>query len=116
MDSPGSHKKTLVAAFDFGTSYSGYAYALLSDYEKNPQDFKVQLNEWTSNFNSDRTTKTPTTVLFNPAKEFDSFGYEAQEKFVDLMEKKEHGDWYYFTDFKMKLYDQMVSNLPAPLS
>ncbi|KAJ8304660.1 hypothetical protein KUTeg_018243 [Tegillarca granosa] len=103
-------KKLLVAAIDFGTSYSGYAYAFLSDYEKNPQGFHIQLNEWTTNFTNERTAKTPTTVLFTPEKEFDSFGYEAEETFVNLIEKKEHRDWYYFKNFKMKLYDNLIVN------
>ncbi|XP_069123375.1 heat shock 70 kDa protein 12B-like isoform X2 [Argopecten irradians] len=51
--------------------------------------------------------KAPTVALFDPNKDFHSFGYEAQEKFFDLTEYKEDGEWYYFSKFKMQLFDKM---------
>ena len=56
-----------------------------------------------------RTEKTPTVLLLNPDTKFHSFGYEAETKYAQLSEKQMHKDWYYFQNFKMKLYGDRVN-------
>lgn len=94
----------VVAAFDLGTAFSGYAYA----YRDNPKVVYVKEN-WNSG--SALSSKTPTCILLNPDKEFHAFGYEAEKKFADLSENDEHQDWILFRRFKMLLHDREVTYL-----
>lgn len=55
-----------------------------------------------------RTEKTPTVVLLKPDREFEAFGYEAQNKYAKLCEKNKHKEYYYLQNFKMKLYGGKV--------
>ncbi|XP_060596211.1 heat shock 70 kDa protein 12B-like [Ruditapes philippinarum] len=66
----------LVVALDFGTTYSGYAFS----FRDNP--LNVQTNKgWIAGSDQLISLKTPTCVLLNPFEQFDSFGYEAENKF-----------------------------------
>ncbi|XP_052784688.1 heat shock 70 kDa protein 12A-like [Mya arenaria] len=95
------HKPLLVAAFDFGTTYSGYAFS----FRGNPN--KIQTNStWYAGGGSSKlmSLKTPTSVLLNPEGQFDSFGFEAEDKYAGLAEDDEHHDWKLFRRFKMVLH------------
>ncbi|XP_053390945.1 heat shock 70 kDa protein 12A-like, partial [Mercenaria mercenaria] len=94
-------KKLLVAAIDFGTTSSGFALSLLKDYENDKT--KIFNYMWKPN-DQPRTHKTPTCVLLKPDKSFHSFGFEAEEKYIELAEDDKHKDWRFFRRFKMKLY------------
>ena len=59
----------LVAAIDFGTTYSGYAFAFTSE----PNNIRMNKNWAAEKYDS---YKTPTTILFGP-NGFIHFGYEA---------------------------------------
>ncbi|XP_053384646.1 heat shock 70 kDa protein 12B-like [Mercenaria mercenaria] len=96
--SKGSH--LLVAAFDFGTTYSGYAFSFLND------PLKIVTNQsWIAGSEKLISLKTPTCVLLKPNKEFHSFGFEAENKYADLAEDDEHHGWLLFRRFKMKLHN-----------
>ncbi|XP_061163998.1 heat shock 70 kDa protein 12B-like [Saccostrea echinata] len=90
----------LVAAIDFGTAYSGYAFSSRGDFTTNP--LKISAHEWNKDLISH---KTPTSVLLNKDKELDSFGDEAEKKFMELSEDEKHRDYYFFRKFKMLLYN-----------
>lgn len=111
-ESPTSGKKTnrLVAAIDFGTTYSGYAFAFENDYtgEEDPQK-SIHANEWRSSTGVSTNNKTLTTVLFDPDGNFHTFGYDAENNYAEIVEneEKDHTKWYCFKRFKMKLHDQM---------
>ncbi|XP_063414960.1 heat shock 70 kDa protein 12B-like [Mytilus trossulus] len=92
----------LVAAIDFGTTFSGYAFAFKSDYKEDP--LKISGFTWTLGSQAGLSLKTPTCVLFNPRGDFDSFGAEAEEKYTALAESEDHQSWYFFSRFKMQLY------------
>lgn len=94
----------IIVAFDIGTSYSGYAY---SD-RKQFKDGRINLNEWTGNFNYDKTAKAPSIVLLNEDRAFDSFGYEAEAKYAKKVKDKTHLKYYRFRNFKMRLYYEKV--------
>lgn len=100
--------KFVVAAIDFGTTYSGYAFSLKSDFQKDPTQ-KIVLNMWGGG--KILSHKAPTCILFNKDEKFDSFGYEAEEKYAELaLEKgKDFNDCFFFEKFKMKLHGQKVS-------
>ncbi|XP_062596838.1 heat shock 70 kDa protein 12B-like [Saccostrea cucullata] len=74
-----STDKLLVAAIDLGSTYSGFAFSYKHEYENDP--LKIRSNNWTSGSGGLLTLKTPTCVLFSKDKVFDSFGYEAEDKY-----------------------------------
>jgi len=93
----------LVAAIDFGTTFSGYAYSFKND------PMKIQTNAgWNASSEKLMSFKTPTCVLLNPRKQFDSFGFEAENKFVNLTDDNEHEGWMLFQKFKMILHNKEV--------
>lgn len=96
----------LVAALDFGTTYSGYAFSLLHEYIKDP--LIISTTRWTAGSGGLVSLKTPTCVLFDQTGKFHSFGYEAEEKYSNLALDDEYQDWFYFSRFKMMLYKKKV--------
>ncbi|XP_062615746.1 heat shock 70 kDa protein 12A-like [Saccostrea cucullata] len=98
--------KLLVAAIDFGTTFSGYAFAFRNDYVKDP--LKIHGNQWTIGSQAGVSLKTSTCALFNPQGEFDSFGTQAEDRYGDLALEENHHDWYYFRRFKMILYNNQT--------
>ncbi|XP_052778670.1 heat shock 70 kDa protein 12B-like [Mya arenaria] len=90
--SPISH----VAAFDFGTTYSGYAFSFRDD------PLKVQTNQIWYSEGKFVSLKTPTSVLLNPEGEFDSFGFN---RYASKAEDDEHEGWRLFRRFKMVLHN-----------
>lgn len=105
-DTKNNNDFSLVAAIDFGTTYSGYAFLSRDEYSRNPMSVTAKM--WSSpNYNS---LKTPTSILFDCHKQFHSFGFEAESKYLHLLEDEDGDadDWYYFTHFKMILYQNTV--------
>lgn len=92
--------KLLVAAIDFGTTYSGYAFSLIEEKEK------ISSNSWCAGSRSLMSLKTPTTLLLKPDKTFHAFGYEAEDAYSQLADDEEHTGYYYFRRFKMMLFGQ----------
>lgn len=99
--------RDVVAAMDFGTSYSGYAYAFTREYKKDP--CKIYANPgWTGDCMA--TVKAPTIVLFDKDRTFDSFGYQAEIKYAQLADKGDHVGWRYFRQFKMELLMSKITS------
>ncbi|VDI61183.1 Hypothetical predicted protein [Mytilus galloprovincialis] len=74
----------LVAAIDFGTTYSGYAFSTRSDFERDP--LKIRANQaWNAGGRQLLSLKTPTVILLDKDKKFVSFGYEAENQYSDLL-------------------------------
>jgi len=91
----------MVAAIDIGSYSSGYAFSTNYDPLKiyiNPTWYALWLE----------THKTPTCVLLNPSGQFDSFGYEAEDTFADLVEDQEHTGWMFFQNFPLTLHNNKV--------
>ena len=99
----------MVTAIDFGTTYSGWAYSFITDYEKNPTN--VTASVWSAGQRALVSQKAPTCILVNPDKTFNSFGYEAENNYSNLADEEEHHDYYFFKRFKMILFDKVVSRL-----
>lgn len=96
--------KILVAAIDFGTTFSGYAFSFRTDYENDPM--KISINQqWTAGSRSLISLKAPTVVLLDKDKNFFAFGYDAEDKYSELALDEEHHDYYYFRRFKMLLHE-----------
>lgn len=104
-EKPSVHQNLLVAAIDFGTAYSGYAFLSRKKYEKDP--LNIQIPEWDTNREL-ISHKTPTSILFNKKGEFDKFGNEAERKFKESSENdnEKGSEMYFFQKFKMMLFEQ----------
>ncbi|XP_021349340.1 heat shock 70 kDa protein 12A-like isoform X2 [Mizuhopecten yessoensis] len=94
----------LVAALDFGTTYSGYAFSSRLEYTKNPLNISTLV--WQAGSGNLASLKTSTCVLFKPDESFDTFGFEAEDKYAKLIDDDKHHDWFFFRRFKMSLYEQ----------
>ncbi|XP_061186444.1 heat shock 70 kDa protein 12A-like [Saccostrea echinata] len=92
----------LVAAIDFGTTYSGYAFSTRNDFTRDPT--KAYLKQWVDPSSTMMYNKTSTCILFTKEKKFSKFGFEAEAKYLDLIIDDEYRDWYFFKRFKMSLY------------
>ncbi|XP_033743554.1 heat shock 70 kDa protein 12B-like [Pecten maximus] len=104
-DNGKARKPELVVALDFGTTYSGYAYAFRQQFESN--NLNVTLNPaWTTSTDGLLSKKTPTSLLLNPQGQFCAFGTKADDKFAELAGEDQHQDWFYFRRFKMKLHSK----------
>ena len=102
-DSTPSSKYLVISAIDFGTTYSGYAFAFTRD-----PDSIHMMRRWEGGDPGVSNQKTPTTLLLTPEKRFHSFGFGARDFYHDL-EPSEAKKYMYFEKFKMKLYDCEVS-------
>ena len=91
----------MVAAIDFGTTFSGYAFS----FKSSKSDIKMNKN-WGAGIGC-QSYKTPTCLLLNPDRSFKSFGYEAQQAYTEMDENDEKR-YYYFERFKMKLHQTKV--------
>ena len=92
----------VVAAIDFGTTYSGYAFSFVRD-----PDSIHMMRKWDGGDPGVTNQKTPTTLLLKPNGEFHSFGFGARDHYHDL-EEGEARKWYYFEKFKMSLHSSQV--------
>ena len=103
----------MVAAIDFGTTYSGYAYSLKGEYNKDK--LNIHANQaWNSGGKSLMSLKTPTCILMRRTDgearsfTFESFGYEAENQYADIVIDGEADNYYFFDRFKMTLYTREV--------
>lgn len=94
----------VIAAIDFGTTYSGYAFS----FRDTPREFHTP-QKWYAGTSNLLSQKTPTCILLNPDETFNSFGYEAEDIFTTLASEEKHHEYFYFYHFKMELYFEKVS-------
>ncbi|XP_052794437.1 heat shock 70 kDa protein 12A-like [Mya arenaria] len=115
MSSSSKPKKTVsnklvVAAIDFGTTFSRYAYSMNHDFNENPSRVTINSN-WVAGGQL-ISNKTPTVLLLNPDRTFKAFGYDAESQYGELAAqdaerndgKLFHKEHFYFRRLKMKLY------------
>lgn len=93
-----------VVAIDFGTTYSGFAFAFNHKEGKGG----IHMNKAWGHDQGGATLKTPTSLLLRPDGQFDSFGYEADEKYANFV-CGEDREYLYFKQFKMKLHQSEVN-------
>jgi len=99
-----------VAAIDFGTTYYGYAFSSRDDFKNVP--LKIVANQaWNAGSQRHFSLKTPTCLLLDDKEELVSFGYEAENKYSDIVIDRKQNEYIFFQRFKMKLYKNLVSNL-----
>jgi len=100
-------KYDVVAAIDFGTSFSGFAFSF---NHRDGSDDVYMNREWGS-AQGYSTLKTPTCILLNPQKKFVKFGFEAAEKYAELEDANDK-TFYCFDRFKMMLHGSEVWKIP----
>lgn len=93
----------LYIAIDFGTSYSGYAFTFTKEVKDT-----IRVSLWTTE-NGEKTSKTPTCILFDEDQKFLKFGYEAMLTYTRSTTKSKAKKQYLFEHFKMELYDKVSS-------
>ncbi|XP_062619390.1 heat shock 70 kDa protein 12B-like [Saccostrea cucullata] len=93
----------IVAAIDFGTTYSGYAFSMSGD----PLTF-YSPGIWYSGQGGMSSMKTPTCLLLNPDQTFNAFGFKAEELYASLATEDEHLEYFFFQRFKMDLHFKNV--------
>lgn len=99
--------KLLVAAIDFGTTYSGYACLTKDEFETYKGDnSKIHCPTWERE--GGLSYQAPTSVLFRPNKTFHSFGYDAEKYYHENSDNIDFKEWYFYKHFKMKLYTDKV--------
>lgn len=103
--------RLLVAAIDFGTTFSGYAFSFRHEYVTNPS--KISVNLW--QHSSGLSHKAPTAVLIGPDQKVKSFGYEAESEYADIVLGNNSTNWYFFHQFKMTLYKKQAVTADTPL-
>lgn len=104
--------KLFVAAFDFGSTHSGYAFSARSSPNS------IVTSKW--EHNGLLFHKAPTSVLVNKKNEFVAFGFDAEDKYIMNMENsfwdsddsdEETNDVNrYFNRFKMALHNEVNNN------
>ena len=97
----------LVAAIDFGTTYSGYAFSTKADFQKDPLQIRAN-QSWASGGKYLLSLKTPTCLLLDNGGNFVSFGFDAENKYADLVMDEKQDEYYFFHRFKMKLHNNNV--------
>lgn len=110
-----SNEYLFVAAIDFGTTYSGYAFSSRHDFSLDP--LKIVMNIWTGS--QLMSHKTPTCVLFDPYKKFSKFGFEAEDEYTKMASGEKsgnHRDWFFFRQFKMTLFDKTTLQMKYMLT
>ena len=105
-DLPYSPKSSyiVVVAIDFGTTYSGFAFSFVKGHGAS----RVFKSRGWVNEDGNSTEKTPTCLLLKPDLSFDSFGYEAVEKYAHLQEESSEQAYYFLKHFKMNLHNDQV--------
>ena len=96
------HQYFVVVAIDFGTTFSGYAFAFTRD----PESVHM-MRRWEGGDPGVTNQKTPTTLLLKPDGSFHSFGFGARDFYHDL-EPDDAKKWMYFEKFKMALHTNKV--------
>lgn len=92
--------RAFVGVIGIGTTYSGWACASGSDFQRDPTNPHVQ--SW--HCGPQTYEKTPTCILVNPGGTTAAgFGYDAENKYIQLAKQGDHEDYFYFTKFKMAL-------------
>lgn len=97
----------MVAALDFGTTYSGYAFSFRNDFETDP--LKIQANPvWMTGSSQFMSLKTPTCLLLDQDQQFVAFGFQAENMYAECVLDDVQDDFYYFHRFKMYLHSNKV--------
>lgn len=94
------YRVALVATVNIGEIYSGYTFSNKAGFEDDPRAV-TSYGSWKSQYLMGLHTQTPTSILLNAEKGFQSFGFEAEDQYISLSEDMENSDVYFFQHFFM---------------
>ena len=100
-------KIKVVAAIDFGTSRSGYAYAFKDDKEI------ITRYEWDNQ--PFQYVKTLTQSLYKSDRQLEAWGYTALSQLSRLRQSKNAKDYSFFRTFKMALRESSKRTEEGPI-
>ncbi|XP_071138546.1 uncharacterized protein [Mytilus edulis] len=92
------YRGALVATVNIGEIYSGYTFFNKAGFEDDPRAV-TSYGSWKSQYLMGLHTQTPTSILLNAEKGFESFGFEAEDQYISLSEDMENSDMYFFQHF-----------------
>ena len=93
----------VVVGLDFGTTYSGYVFSLSND-----ELHFLSPHFWSSGHGGMTSLKMPTSLLLNPDQTRNSFGFEAEDMYAELVAENKYSDYYFFQRFKMELHSKVM--------
>ncbi|NET84109.1 MAG: Hsp70 family protein, partial [Moorea sp. SIO1F2] len=110
-----------VIAIDFGTSRSGFAYAI-SPADINKENIEAIKNEieivgrteWPGGQHMPYI-KTLTEILYSPDHQVEAWGYQARSKHSQLRQNQEATDYHYHKNFKMQLHQSQQRTSDGPV-
>ena len=97
----------VVAALEFGTTTFGSASSFKYDFERDP--LKIGCRLWCAG--EYISLNTPACLLLNKKKQYVAFGYDAENRYAELVRKEEQDDYYFFDRFTMSLHNNEVFHL-----
>lgn len=91
----------IVAAIDIGSLWMGYAYSLKDNWKR------VVSSSWAT---EELTSyKVPTCILLQKDFSTSWIGYEAEDKYAELISEDSHHDYFFFKRFQTSLRQNSVS-------
>nr|XP_034310091.1 heat shock 70 kDa protein 12A-like isoform X2 [Crassostrea gigas] len=97
----------VVAAIDIGTTFSGYAFAMIDEIKKGV--LKPYTPNWGGSGEMRVSNKTQTCVLLDKDEKLVYFGFDAENAYNELSENGEEEDYFYFRRFTTIIYDQILT-------
>lgn len=82
-----------VVGIDIGSEYSECAFSSCQDIRWDLRKSVARFNSW----------KCPTAILLDRNEDIVAFGYDAEKKFIELLDDDEHDNYYYFKCFRNDL-------------
>lgn len=90
------YRTQLVVAFNIGEIYTGYTFSTNAQFNDDPM--KINGILWHSQYNR-MSNQTPTSIILNAEKGFQSFGFEAENHYILSFENNENNNFYFFQYF-----------------
>ncbi|XP_063438679.1 uncharacterized protein LOC134719619 [Mytilus trossulus] len=86
----------LVVAFNIGEIYTGYTFSTTAQFNDDPM--KINSISWHSQYNR-MSEQTPSSIILNAEKGFQSFGFEAEDQYLLSCENNKDTNFYFFQHF-----------------
>ena len=96
----------VVAALEIGTTNASLAFSFANDFKRDP--LRMSSFVWHS---PGLPFKTPTCILLDKKKQCVAFGYDAENRYTELVMDEEQDDYYFFDRFTMSLHNNEVFHL-----
>ena len=98
--------RVLVAALEIGTTNASFALSFGNDFTRDPLNMRCFVCH-----SPELSFKTPTCILLDTKKQCVAFGYDAENRYTELVMDEEQDDYYFFDRFTMSLHNNEVFHL-----